>query len=124
MSSETKNNMGPVQEANEEAIEIFRSCKDEILAAVMKANKHDHDHGTHMMDELQRISEFTPIQYAVEDVSYGLNYFGKIHVGNAKYIHARVHKNADTGKVNFHSIHTEPHDAVWDLDTPLKYFTD
>ncbi|KAF9975136.1 hypothetical protein BGZ73_001313 [Actinomortierella ambigua] len=123
MSSESQNNMGPVLPATEEVSEIFRAVKDDIVDAIMKANKHDYVHGTHMMDELSRLSEFTLVQYAIEDVAYGINYFGKIHVGSDKYIHARVHKG-ETGKINFHAIHTEPHDAVWDLDTPLKYFTD
>jgi hypothetical protein len=41
------------------------------------------------MDDLKRIERYVLVEYAVEEVSYGYNYFGKIHLGEGKYIHVR-----------------------------------
>jgi len=35
-----------------------------------------------------------------------------------------AHKSYDSKEVNYHSMQTEPEGAIWELDTPLKYFTD
>lgn len=56
-------------------------------------------------------------------VSYGWNYFGKIEVDDDKFVHARAHKYHD-GRIDFYSLHTEPENAIWSRDEPLKYFTD
>lgn len=49
----------------------------------------DNVHGLHEMDDLKRIERYVLVEYAVEEVSYGFNYFGKIHLGEGKYIHVR-----------------------------------
>ncbi|KAG0261915.1 hypothetical protein BG011_000535 [Mortierella polycephala] len=123
MSDYKHNSMNEPREADEECITIFRAVKDEIIAEIRKLNKDDEIHDLHRMDKLKNISEFTPVLYAYEDVAFGRTYFGKIHLGDEKYIHARVHKGVDN-KITFYSLWTEPDGAVWDKDTPLKYFID
>ncbi|KAF9186058.1 hypothetical protein BGZ51_007051 [Haplosporangium sp. Z 767] len=123
MSDYKHNSMNEPREADEECVTIFRAVKDDIIAEIRKLNKDDEIHGLHRMDKLKNISEFTPVLYAYEDVAFGRNYFGKIHLGDEKYIHARVHKGIDN-QIKFYSLWTEPDGAVWDKDTPLKYFID
>ncbi|KAG0344895.1 hypothetical protein BG004_004106 [Podila humilis] len=124
MSSDSQNNMSLPREADEECISSFREAKDAIIAEIKRLNKDDAIHELHEMDKLKHVTEFTPVLYATEDVAYGRNYFGKIHLGDEKYIHARVFRGDDDNKVTFHSLYTTPECAVWDKDTPLVYFTD
>lgn len=51
------------------------------------------------------------------------NYFGKVHLGDEKYVHVRAHKS-NSGEISFYSLLTTPECAVWDKDTPLEYFID
>ena len=46
-------------------------------------------HGLHEVDDLKRIERYVLVEYATEEVAYGFNYFGKIHLGEEKYIHVR-----------------------------------
>jgi hypothetical protein len=77
----------------------------------------------HETDKLKHISAFKVVQYAVEEVAYGLNYFAKIDLGDEKYIHARAHKS-NQGRVDFYSLYTTPENAIWTLEEPLVYFND
>ncbi|KAK3828341.1 MAG: hypothetical protein J3Q66DRAFT_322441 [Benniella sp.] len=123
MSDEKHNQMGEVMPADEECIEVFDHIKQTVRSEIHRINKEDDIHGLHEMDKLKRISEYTPVLYAKEEVAFGTNYFAKIHLGDEKYIHVRAHKSTE-GKVNYHSMYTEPDGAIWELSTPLKYFTD
>lgn len=49
----------------------------------------DNVHGLHEVDDLKRIEEYKLVEYATEEVAYGVNYFGKINLGEEKYIHVR-----------------------------------
>ncbi|KAF9280764.1 hypothetical protein BGZ68_007027 [Mortierella alpina] len=123
MSDYQHNNMTEPRKADEECITIFSAVKEEILKKIHEINREDDRHGLHEMDKLKRISEYTPTLYATEDVAFGRNYFAKIHLGDGKYIHARAHKGLDK-QISFYSLWTEPDGAIWDEDTPLKYFID
>ncbi|KAI8889433.1 hypothetical protein K501DRAFT_171066 [Backusella circina FSU 941] len=119
MSDETNNAMGPVLPADDEAKAVFHEVKETV---VDKLNHLDNVHGLHELDDLKRIEKFVLVEYAVEEVAYGFNYFGKIHLGEEKYIHVRTHKK-HSGEVEFYSIHTDK-TAIWSRDEPLKYFID
>ncbi|KAI9015314.1 hypothetical protein CLU79DRAFT_348021 [Phycomyces nitens] len=120
MSDVNNNDMGPVLPADDEARAVFHEVKDIV---VDKLNHLDNVHGLHEMDKLKHISAFKLVEYAVEEVSYGYNYFGKIHLGDEKYIHVRAHKYHD-GRVEFYSILTTPENAIWTREEPLVYFID
>ncbi|CAO3609825.1 unnamed protein product [Cunninghamella echinulata] len=123
MSSEQHNNMGPVQPANDEARAVFHEVKEQAVAKLHELKKNDQIHNLHETDNLQKITIYKLYEFAVEEVAYGFNYFGKIEIDTDKFIHVRAHKYHD-GRVDFYSIHTEPECAVWSRDEPLKYFTD
>ncbi|KAG9324249.1 hypothetical protein KVV02_002196 [Mortierella alpina] len=123
MSDYKNNAMTEPRKADEECITVFRAIKDDVLDKIHEINRADDVHGLHEMDKLKRISEYTPTLYATEDVAFGRNYFAKIHLGDGKYIHARAHKSTK-GDIEFYSLWTEPDGAIWDEDTPLKYFID
>ncbi|RCH82684.1 hypothetical protein CU097_004585 [Rhizopus azygosporus] len=119
MSDERHNNMGPVRPADEEAKAVFHEVKEQVID---KLNHLDSVHGLHEVDDLKRIERYVLVEYATEDVAYGINYFGKIHLGEEKYIHVRCHKSHD-GKVDFYSIKTDG-TAIWSREEPLTYFID
>ncbi|KAI8582675.1 hypothetical protein K450DRAFT_226389 [Umbelopsis ramanniana AG] len=123
MSSVSNNAMGPVKPADDEAREIFHQVKEEIVDKIHEIHHADHVHGLHETDRLKHISAFKVVQYAVEEVAYGLNYFAKIDLGDDKYIHARAHKS-NQGQVDFYSLYTTPENAIWTLEEPLVYFND
>ncbi|KAF9435385.1 hypothetical protein BGZ76_006392 [Entomortierella beljakovae] len=122
MSDVKHNAMTPPREVDQECLDIFNHVKQDILDEIKRLNKQDYVHHLHEMD-LCIISEYTPVLYATEDVSFGRNYFAKIHLGDEKYIHARAHKGNDH-KISFYMLQTEPERAIWDKDTPLVYFID
>ncbi|KAF9983169.1 hypothetical protein BGZ65_002105 [Modicella reniformis] len=115
--------MGEPRPADDDAIHVFRSVMDDVLKEVHRLNREDDKHGLHEMDKLKHISAYQPVLYAIEDVAFGRNYFGKIHLGDEKYIHARAHKSTN-GDITFYSLLTTPECAVWEKDTPLEYFID
>ncbi|KAI9299806.1 hypothetical protein BJ944DRAFT_171841 [Cunninghamella echinulata] len=121
MSSEQHNAMGPVQPANDEAKQVFHEVKDQVVEKLHE--KNDQIHNLHEVDGLQKISIYKLYEFAVEEVAYGFNYFGKIEIDDDKFVHVRAHKYHD-GRVDFYSIHTEPERAIWSRDEPLRYFTD
>ncbi|CAO3571491.1 unnamed protein product [Mortierella alpina] len=123
MSDYKHNAMTEPRPADEECETIFETIKEDVLKEIHRINREDDRHGLHGMDKLKRISEYTPTLYATEDVAFGRNYFAKIHLGDGKYVHARAHKGNDK-KIEFYSLWTEPDGAIWDKDTPLKYFID
>ncbi|ORZ06023.1 hypothetical protein BCR42DRAFT_427521 [Absidia repens] len=123
MSSEQHNAMGSVLPADEEAKAVFHEVKEQVVAQLHKLRHDDQVHGLHEIDKLDKISLFKLYEYAVEEVAYGWNYFGKIEVDDGKFVHARAHKYHD-GRVEFYSLHTEPENSIWSRDDPLKYFTD
>ncbi|KAG0056689.1 hypothetical protein BGZ83_003932 [Gryganskiella cystojenkinii] len=123
MSDAKHNAMTQPRVADDECVEIFTKVKDQVLDEIHRLNREDDRHGLHEMDKLKHISAYKPVLYATEDVSYGRNYFAKIHLGDEKYIHARAHKS-NKGEVDFYMLHTTPECAVWDKDTPLEYFID
>ncbi|KAF9967062.1 hypothetical protein BGZ70_000229 [Mortierella alpina] len=123
MSDYKNNAMTAPRPADEECETIFEAVKKEVLDEIHRLNREDDRHGLHEMDKLKRISAYKPVLYATEDVAFGRNYFAKIHLGDEKYVHARAHKS-NTGDIEFYSLWTEPDCAVWDKDTPLKYFID
>ncbi|KAL0083660.1 hypothetical protein J3Q64DRAFT_1809951 [Phycomyces blakesleeanus] len=86
MSDVNNNSMGPVLPADDEARAVFHEIKEVV---VDKLNHEDNVHGLHEMDQLKRISSFKLVEYAVEEVAYGFNYFGKIDLGDEKFIHVR-----------------------------------
>ncbi|KAI9261980.1 hypothetical protein BY458DRAFT_515495 [Sporodiniella umbellata] len=89
MSDAQHNDMGPVVPANEEAKAVFHEVKDQVVAKLHELNHLDNVHGLHEVDGLKRIERYVLIEYAVEEVAYGFNYFGKIHLGAECYIHVR-----------------------------------
>ncbi|KAG0053965.1 hypothetical protein BGZ83_000109 [Gryganskiella cystojenkinii] len=123
MSDVHHNAMTAPRPADEECVTIFRGVKDDVLKEIHRINRDDDRHGLHEMDKLKHITEYSPVLYATEDVAFGRNYFAKIHLGDEKYIHARAHKGND-GEIKFYSLETTPECAVWEKDTPLKYFID
>ncbi|ORZ19122.1 hypothetical protein BCR41DRAFT_385764 [Lobosporangium transversale] len=123
MSDVKHNSMSEPRPADEEAVKVFRSIKDDVLKEIHRLNREDARHGLHEMDKLKHITEYTPTLYATEDVAFGRTYFAKIHLGDGKYVHARAHKNHN-GEIKFYSLLTTPECAVWDEDTPLEYFID
>ncbi|KAI8985075.1 hypothetical protein BDB01DRAFT_721915 [Pilobolus umbonatus] len=86
MSTVAQNNMGPVRPADEEAKAVFRAIKDEVVAQL---NREDNIHDLHRMDDLKLIDTYILVEYATEEVAYGVNYFGKIDLGEGKCIHVR-----------------------------------
>ncbi|CEG64610.1 hypothetical protein RMATCC62417_01550 [Rhizopus microsporus] len=122
MSDERHNNMGPVRPADEEAKAVFHEVKEQVIDKLHELNHLDNVHGLHEVDDLKRIERYVLVEYATEDVAYGINYFGKIHLGEEKYIHVRCHKSHD-GKVDFYSIKTDG-TAIWSREEPLTYFID
>ncbi|KAG0170743.1 hypothetical protein DFQ28_003875 [Apophysomyces sp. BC1034] len=123
MSDEQHNAMGPVLPADDEAKAVFHEVKEEAVRKLHELRHLDHVHGLHETDKLQHISAFKLVEYAVEEVAYGFNYFGKVHLGDEKYIHVRAHKTHD-GRVDFYSILTTPECAIWTREEPLVYFID
>ncbi|KAG0290068.1 hypothetical protein BGZ96_006467 [Linnemannia gamsii] len=123
MSDAKHNAMTEPIPADEECELIFETIKEDVLKEIHRINREDDRHGLHEMDKLKRISEYTPVLYAHEDVAFGRNYFAKILLGDEKYIHARAHKST-AGEISFYSLWTEPDCAIWNKDTPLKYFID
>ncbi|CAO3623289.1 unnamed protein product [Cunninghamella blakesleeana] len=123
MSSVQHNQMGPVQPANDEAKAVFHEVKEETVKLLHKLKHDDQLHGLHRMDKLDVIDTFILREFAVEEVAYGFNYFGKIEIDKGKFIHVRAHKYHD-GRVEFYSVYTEPDGAIFDEAFPLKYFTD
>ncbi|OAQ31183.1 hypothetical protein K457DRAFT_37697, partial [Linnemannia elongata AG-77] len=89
MSDVKHNAMTAPRPADDEAETIFETVKDAVLKEIHRINREDDRHGLHEMDKLKHISEYTPVLYATEDVAFGRNYFGKIHLGDQKYVHAR-----------------------------------
>ncbi|KAG0748194.1 hypothetical protein G6F57_005090 [Rhizopus arrhizus] len=122
MSDVNHNDMGPVRPADDEAKAVFHEIKDQVVEKLHELNHLDNVHGLHEMDDLKRIERYVLVEYAVEEVSYGFNYFGKIHLGEGKYIHVRCHKYHD-GRIDFYSIKTDG-TAIWPLEEPLTYFID
>ncbi|KAI7872410.1 hypothetical protein BDF14DRAFT_1717207 [Spinellus fusiger] len=86
MSDVQHNAMGPVQPANDEAKAIFHEIKQQVLD---RLHHQDHVHGLHETDKLKHITSFKLVEFAVEEVAYGHNYFGKINLGDEKFIHVR-----------------------------------
>ncbi|KAF9586268.1 hypothetical protein BGW38_007672 [Lunasporangiospora selenospora] len=123
MSDEKHNSMTEPIPADDECNEVFGQLKQVIVDKIHEINRADKVHGLHEMDKLKKISEFTPIIYAIEDVAFGRTYFAKIHLGDEKFIHARAHKSTN-GDVSFYSLLTTPECAIWDRNTPLEYFID
>ncbi|KAI7888386.1 uncharacterized protein EV154DRAFT_484121 [Mucor mucedo] len=119
MSDVNNNAMGPVRPVDDEAKEVFHQVKEQV---VDKLNHLDNVHGLHELDDLERIDCYKLVEYATEELAYGTNYFGKINLGDEKYIHVRVFK-APEGNVDFYSILTEG-TAIWSREEPLKYFID
>ncbi|KAF7728903.1 hypothetical protein EC973_005298 [Apophysomyces ossiformis] len=123
MSDERHNWMGPVKPADDEAKAVFHEVKRAAIDKLHELRHLDHVHHLHETDKLKHVTAFKLVEYAVEEISYGFNYFGKIHLGDEKYIHVRAHKYHD-GRVDFYSIHTTPECAIWDREKPLVYFID
>ncbi|KAI8077319.1 uncharacterized protein B0P05DRAFT_544583 [Gilbertella persicaria] len=122
MSDANHNNMGPVCPVDDEARAVFHEVKDQVVAKLHELKHADHVHGLHELDDLKVIECYKLVEYAIEEVAYGFNYFGKVDLGDDKYIHVRCHKSHD-GKVDFYSILTEG-TAIWSREEPLKYFID
>ncbi|OAD73804.1 hypothetical protein PHYBLDRAFT_186934 [Phycomyces blakesleeanus NRRL 1555(-)] len=118
MSDVNNNSMGPVLPADDEARAVFHEIKEVVVDKLHELNHEDNVHGLHEMDQLKRISSFKLVEYAVEEVAYGFNYFGKIDLGDEKFIHVRAHKYHD-GRVEFYSILTTPETAIWTREEPL-----
>ncbi|RUS23150.1 hypothetical protein BC937DRAFT_91837 [Endogone sp. FLAS-F59071] len=95
---------------------LFAPCLHEIHHA-------DHVHHLHETDKLKHISAYKLILVAREEVSYGINYFGKVHLGDDKYVHVRCHKSHE-GKIDFYSLHATRDSAIWTLNDPLVYFNE
>ncbi|ORX55688.1 hypothetical protein DM01DRAFT_1304250 [Hesseltinella vesiculosa] len=123
MSSVSHNEMGPVKPADDEARAVFHEVKEQVVAQIHKLRHDDQVHGLHEIDNLHKITIYKLYQYAVEEVSYGYNFFGKIEIDEGKFIHARAHKYHD-GRIDFYSLHTEPENSIWTRDDPLVYFND
>ncbi|CEP12416.1 hypothetical protein [Parasitella parasitica] len=131
--SDAKNNlMGDVMPPNEEAKAVFHGVKDDVIKRLHELKHEDNIHDFHVMDDLKKIDTFLLKQYAVEEVAYGYNYFGKIEIEENKNIHVRCHKYHDDPKnerIEFYSILTEKDEtgkrtAIWSPEEPLKYFID
>ncbi|KAF9150410.1 hypothetical protein BG015_007789 [Linnemannia schmuckeri] len=123
MSDVKHNAMTAPRPADDECETIFETVKEDVLKEIHRINRDDDRHGLHEMDKLKHITEYTPVLYATEDVAFGRNYFGKVHLGDEKYVHVRAHKS-NNGDISFYSLLTTPECAVWEKDTPLEYFID
>ncbi|KAF8960183.1 hypothetical protein BGZ46_001618 [Entomortierella lignicola] len=125
MSDVKHNEMQAPKPADEECFAVFENeaIKEAVLEKIHKMNREDSRHGLHEMDKLKHISAYKPVLYAIEDVSYGRNYFAKIHLGDEKYVHARAHKSHEN-KLDFYSLHNSPQGAVFDRNSPLEYFNE
>ncbi|KAG2191012.1 hypothetical protein INT46_010198 [Mucor plumbeus] len=119
MSDMKHNNMGPVRPVDDEAKAVFHAVKRQVID---RLNHLDNVHGLHELDDLERIDCYKLVEYATEEVAYGVNYFGKIDLGEEKFIHVRCHKSHE-GNIDFYSILTEG-TAIWSREEPLKYFID
>ncbi|CAO0803607.1 unnamed protein product [Mucor circinelloides] len=122
MSDVQHNNMGPVRPADDEAKAVFREVKQAVVDRLHELKHLDNVHDLHELDDLKTIDFYKLVEYATEEVAYGINYFGKIEIDDDKYIHVRCHKSNDN-KIDFYSILTEG-TAIWSREEPLKYFID
>ncbi|CAO3632928.1 unnamed protein product [Mucor hiemalis] len=122
MSDVNNNAMGPVRPVDDEAKAVFHEIKEQVVDRLHELNHADNVHGLHELDDLKSIDCYKLVEYATEELAYGINYFGKINLGDEKYIHVRAHKSND-GEVQFYSILTEG-TAIWSREEPLKYFID
>ncbi|KAI8643680.1 hypothetical protein BD408DRAFT_341801 [Parasitella parasitica] len=87
MSDVKHNKMGPVLDPTPEAKAVFHCVKEKVID---KLKHEDNVHPDfHVMDDLKKIDFYKLKNYAVEEVSYGYNYFGKIEIDEEKYIHVR-----------------------------------
>ncbi|KAF8938720.1 hypothetical protein BGZ47_008453 [Haplosporangium gracile] len=123
MSDVKHNAMTAPRAADAECETIFETVKEDVLKEIHRINREDDRHGLHEMDKLKHITEYTPVLYATEDVAFGRNYFAKVHLGAAKYVHVRAHKST-SGEISFYSLLTTPECAIWEKETPLEYFID
>ncbi|KZV97743.1 hypothetical protein EXIGLDRAFT_702679 [Exidia glandulosa HHB12029] len=118
------NDLTPVRQADEQTTEIFNSVKHDILHKVWELHKADEVHHLNQAREIDHLKFFHLVQYRVNEVPYGANYFGKIAVDDKGHcIHVRVFKGADG--VKFHSIQTRPTEdggAVFDQTSDITYF--
>ncbi|GAA5806469.1 hypothetical protein EDC94DRAFT_612864 [Helicostylum pulchrum] len=122
MSDVNNNSMGPVIPVDDKSKQVFHDIKDAVVAKLHELNHLDNVHGLHEMDDLERIDCYKLVEYATEQLAYGTNYFGKINLGDEKYIHVRAFESPE-GEAELYSILTEG-TAIWSREEPLKYFID
>ncbi|KAF8515439.1 hypothetical protein JB92DRAFT_2717532, partial [Gautieria morchelliformis] len=105
----------------------FEGVKHEILHKIWALHKEDSLHDLNEIRQLDHVKFYKPLVYRVQEVPYGVNFFGKILLdekGNT--VHARVFRPAErTGPVKFHAIHNrvqEEGGAIFSKDEEIAYF--
>ncbi|GAX81034.1 hypothetical protein CEUSTIGMA_g8469.t1 [Chlamydomonas eustigma] len=128
MSSCQNNMMGPVLPATP-AIQALASRPEIKHAAIHKLhmlhkNSVIHHFKEHEID--QHIANWSVVQYAEEQVAYGVNYFLKVQISPGHYLHMRLHRQQHDDIYDFYSLHqTMKHNeetCIWSLEEPLVYF--
>ncbi|KAG8936978.1 hypothetical protein FRC02_009115 [Tulasnella sp. 418] len=90
---------------DDEARKVFEAVKADILDKIWELHKADDLHDLNEVYKLDHVKFFNPISYRVEEVPYGINYYGKIELNEKGHcIHARVfspHGSKGPIKVSF-----------------------
>ncbi|KAG9002553.1 hypothetical protein FRB94_005807 [Tulasnella sp. JGI-2019a] len=94
---------------------------------IWQLHKTDEIHMTNEVWKLEKIHCYKLISYRVEDVPYGVNYYGKVQMNDLEdCVHVRVFRpTEDKGPIKFHSIQTRNSaegGAVFTLEEPLRRF--
>ncbi|KAG8881244.1 hypothetical protein FRB97_009743 [Tulasnella sp. 331] len=107
--------------------EIFETVKDDVMKKIWKLHKVDEIHNTNEVWKLETVNCYQLISYRVEEVPYGVNYYGKVMMNvQEDCVHVRVFRpSEDKGPIKFHSIQTRSSaegGAVFTLAEPLRRF--
>ncbi|KAG8938699.1 hypothetical protein FRC03_006998 [Tulasnella sp. 419] len=119
--------IGPLTQMDDEARKVFEAVKADILDKIWELHKADDLHDLNEVYKLDHVKFFNPISYRLEEVPYGINYYGKIELNEKGHcIHARVFSpHGSKGPIKFHSVQTRPSNqggAVFTLEDPLRHF--
>ncbi|KAF8586697.1 hypothetical protein K439DRAFT_926421 [Ramaria rubella] len=127
MSDNSMIPLGPVKEMDAEGLQVFDGVKHDILHRIWALHKEDAVHDLNEIRQLEHVKFYKPLVYRVQEVPYGVNFFGKILLdekGNT--VHARVFRPSEnTGPIKFHSIHNrvkEEGGAIFSKEAEIIYF--
>jgi len=133
MSSELKNEMGPVKAIDEKKLsdedkrvqKVAELIKKDAIHKLHQIHAADKVHGFHEADKAKHIAAWKLYSYAEEKVAYGVNYFMKVDIGEEHFLHLRAHRQKSHDIYDFYSLHESfgpKGTCVWSKDDPLKYF--